>query len=260
MKAARFPYSPHRHAPPSPATPALECTHATVRYPRADRPAVHDVSLRVAQGTRVALIGANGAGKSTLLKAAAGLLPLSSGEIRVHGSPPQGCCHRVAYLAQRGDLDWRFPMVVRNLVLTGRYVHLGWFRRPGREDREITDQAIDLLQITDLADRRIDELSGGQQQRALLARAMAQEADLLLLDEPMNAVDPATRQIIRRVLRTLSEAGKTIVVATHDMHEIESEFDTVVHLSCGCKEDPGSVENVSTHFHTPSEISAGSAL
>src|SRR5665213_2661897 len=170
MKAARFPYSSHHHGLPSPATPALECVHATVSYPRADRPAVHDVSLRVAQGTRVALIGANGAGKSTLLKAAAGLLPLSSGEICVHGSPPQGCCHRVAYLAQRGDLDWRFPMTVRNLVLTGRYVHLGWFRRPSRQDREIVDGAIDLLQIKDLTDRRIGELSGGQQQRTLLAR------------------------------------------------------------------------------------------
>jgi manganese/zinc/iron transport system ATP- binding protein len=145
--------------------------------------------------------------------------------------------------------------------MTGRYVHLGWFRRPRREDRAIVERSLDLLQITDLSERRIGELSGGQQQRTLLARAMAQEADLLLLDEPMNAVDPATRQIIRRVLRTLSEAGKTIVVATHDMHEIESEFDTIVHLSCGCKEDPGSVENVSTHFHNhPSEISAGSAL
>jgi manganese/zinc/iron transport system ATP- binding protein len=205
---------------------------------------VNKVTLSVPQGSRVALVGANGAGKSTLIKAVAGLLPLAAGSIRVHGSPPGGCCHRVAYLAQRGDLDWRFPMTVRRLVLTGRYVHLGWFRRPEREDHAIVDRVLDLLQIDDLADRRIDELSGGQQQRTLLARAMAQEADMLLLDEPMNAVDAQTRQIVRDVLRTLSKAGKTIVAATHDTHEIQVEFDEVIHLSCGCTDHAGSIDDV----------------
>jgi ABC-type Mn2+/Zn2+ transport system ATPase subunit len=240
----RFPYSRHQHAAPAPVIPALQCVDVSVRYPRSDRPAVHDVTLSVPQGSRVALIGANGAGKSTLLKAAAGLLPLSSGTIRVHGSPPGGCCHRVAFLSQRGDLDWKFPMTVRRLVLTGRYVHLGWFKRPGQKDHEIVDRTLDLLQIRDLADRRIGELSGGQQQRTLLARAMAQEADMLLLDEPMNAVDAQTRQIVREVLRSLAKAGKTIVAATHDTHEIQMEFDEVIHLSCGCTEHAGSVENV----------------
>ena len=186
----------------------------------------------------------NGAGKSTLLKAAAGLLPLASGILRVHGSPPGGCCHRVAYLAQRGDLDWRFPMTVRRLVLTGRYVHLGWFKRPGRLDYAIVNHTIELLQIGDLADRRISELSGGQQQRTLLARAMAQEADMLLLDEPMNAVDAQTRQVVREVLLKLAQAGKTIVVATHDALEIHVDFDEVVHLSCGCTDHAGSIEDV----------------
>ncbi|HEY1683291.1 MAG TPA: ABC transporter ATP-binding protein [Tepidisphaeraceae bacterium] len=240
----RFPYSRHRHGTPSPQTPALECQHVTIQYPRADQPAVRDVSLRVPSGARVALVGANGAGKSTLLKATAGLLPVTSGKILVHGSPPRGCCHRVAYLAQRGDLDWRFPISVRHLVLTGRFVHLGWFRRPTLQDQQIIDRMMELLQISDLADRAIGELSGGQQQRTLLARAMAQEADMLLLDEPMNAVDTATRQIIRRVLRDLSAAGKTIVAATHDPHDIQFEFEKVIHLSCGCKEDAGSIESV----------------
>jgi manganese/zinc/iron transport system ATP- binding protein len=240
----RFPYSRHQHGTPSPTTPALECQNVCVSYPRADRPAVHDVSFVVETGSRVALIGANGAGKSTLLKAVAGLLPLTSGAIRVHGSPPGGCCHRVAFLAQRGDLDWRFPMDVRRLVLTGRYVHLGWFRRPHQKDHDIVEKVLDLLQIHDLADRRIGELSGGQQQRALLARAIAQEADMLLLDEPMNAVDAKTRQIVRDVLRKLSDAGKTIVAATHDTHDIAVEFDKVIHLSCGCKDDAGSIEDV----------------
>jgi manganese/zinc/iron transport system ATP- binding protein len=244
MKSPRFPYSTHQHGDPSPGLPALECVDVTVRYPHSDRPAVHDITLTVPQGSRVALVGANGAGKSTLLKAAAGLLPLASGTLRVHGSPAGGCCHRVAYLAQRADLDWRFPMTVRRLVLTGRYVHLGWFRRPGKDDQAIVDRTLDLLQIRDLADRRIGELSGGQQQRTLLARAMAQEADMLLLDEPMNAVDATTRQIVRDVLRALSEAGKTIVAATHDTHEIQVDFDEVIHMSCGCTEHAGSIDDV----------------
>ena len=244
MRIPQFPYSRHRHGTPAPGIPALECIDVSVGYPRSDRPAVNNVTLTVPQGSRVALVGANGAGKSTLIKAAAGLLPLSAGSIRVHGSPPGGCCHRVAYLAQRGDLDWRFPMTVRRLVLTGRYVHLGWFRRPGREDHAIVDRMLDLLQIGDLADRRIGELSGGQQQRTLLARAMAQEADMLLLDEPMNAVDAQTRQIVRDVLRALAKAGKTIVAATHDTHEIQVEFDEVIHLSCGCTDNAGSIDDV----------------
>ena len=236
MKTPRFAYSRHRHGPPSPLTPSLQCNNVWIKYPRSEAPAVCDVSFSVAQGSRVALIGANGAGKSTLLKAAAGLLPVAAGNIRVHGSVPGGCCHRVAYLAQRNDLDWRFPMTVRRFVLTGRYVHLGWFRRPHRDDLDIVDRMMALLQIADLADRRIEELSGGQQQRTLLARAMTQEADMLLLDEPFNAVDEQTRVVMREVLRALSQAGKTIVAATHDPREIEFEFDRVIRLSAGHQE------------------------
>ena len=253
MKIPPIPYSRHRHGTPAPSVPALQCLNVSVQYPGSDRPAVHDVSFSVAQGSRVALTGANGAGKTTLLKAAAGLLPLSSGTIRVHGSPPGGCCHRVAYLAQRSDLDWGFPITVRRLVLTGRYVHLGWFKRPGPDDYQIGGRAMELLEISDLADRRIGELSGGQQQRALLARAMAQEADMLLLDEPMNAVDAKTRQILREVLRSLSSQGKTIVAATHDAQEIHFQFDKVIHLSCGCKDDAGMIDDV-TILNPPAEL------
>ncbi len=253
-----FPYSRHRHGAPAASTPALECVDVSVRYPRSDRPAVNKINLRVPQGSRVALVGANGAGKSTLLKAAAGLLPLASGTIRVHGSPAGGCCHRVAYLAQRGDLDWRFPMTVRRLVLTGRYVHLGWFRRPGREDREIVERVLKLLEISDLGDQRIGELSGGQQQRTLLARAMTQEADMLLLDEPMNGVDAKTRQVVREVLRELSTQGKTIIAATHDTHEIAVDFDEVIHLSCGCTDDAGSIDDV-TLLHPRPGLAASRA-
>jgi manganese/zinc/iron transport system ATP- binding protein len=229
----RFPYSRHRHGAPSPQTPALECRDVSVRYPLAQRNAVSEICLDVASGSRIALIGANGSGKSTLLKAVAGVTPLASGSIRVHGSRAGGCCHRVAYLAQRGELDWRFPMTVRRLVLTGRYVHLGWFARPRATDHAIVNHVLDQLQIADLADKPIGALSGGQQQRALLARAMAQEAQMLLLDEPLNAVDAQTRQVIRDLLRSLASQGKTIIVATHDLHEIEFHFDRVVEMSEG---------------------------
>ena len=233
MKQPRFPYARHAHGTPSPSVAALNFNDVTIRYPRADRPAVSHVTLTIETGSRVALIGANGAGKSTLLKAAAGLLPLAGGSIHVHGSLAGGCCHRVAFLAQRGELDWRFPMTVRKLVLTGRYVHLGWFRRADPDDYRIVDDTLEQLQIADLADRRISDLSGGQQQRTLLARAIAQEADTLLLDEPLNAVDAQTRAVVRSALRSLSDSGKTIVAATHDTHDIEVEFDRVIHLTGG---------------------------
>ena len=233
MRTPRFAYSRHRHGTPSPNEAAVECIDLSVRYPRAERPALHRINLRVEPGSRVALVGPNGAGKSTLLKAVAGLLPISGGSVRVHGSPVGGSCHRVAYLAQRGDLDWRFPITVRRLVLTGRYVHIGWFGWPKRHDRQIVDRMLDMLQIGDLADRRIGELSGGQQQRALLARAMAQDVDMLLLDEPLNGVDAQTRSIVRDVLKSLSDAGKTIVAATHDPHDIEVEFEHIVRFDAG---------------------------
>ena len=238
MRPPRFAYSRRRHGPAAADPPAVECVDVTVRYPRSDRAAVRSVGLSIPSGGRVALVGANGAGKSTLIKAVAGLLPVASGHVRVYGSPAGGCPHRVSYLAQRGDLDWRFPITLRRLVLSGRYVHLGWLARPGREDRRIADRAMDVLQIGDLADRPIGASSGGQQQRALLARALAQEADLLLLDEPLNAVDAQTRSVVRDVLRSLSNQGKTIVAATHDPHDIEVEFDRVVHLSGGRTTEP----------------------
>ncbi|MBV8780061.1 MAG: ATP-binding cassette domain-containing protein, partial [Phycisphaerae bacterium] len=162
-----------------------------------------------------------------------GLLPIAGGNMLVHGSPAGGCCQRIAYLAQRGELDWRFPITVRRLVLTGRYVHLGWFARPRHVDHEIVQNSMRLLKIDELADRRISELSGGQQQRTLLARAIAQEADMLLLDEPFNAVDAQTRQVMRDLLRTLCGEGKTIVVATHDPHDIEREFERVLRVEEG---------------------------
>jgi ABC-type Mn2+/Zn2+ transport system ATPase subunit len=238
MSSLRFPYSHRRYVAPVPGAPALEVRNLTVAHPGAAAPALKDVNLTVPIGARVALVGANGAGKSTLLKAVAGLLTPRAGQILIYGRPVGACHHRVAYLPQRDEIDWRFPISLRRLVLTGRYVHLGWLRRPGDADRAIADQMIRQLGLEALAERQIGELSGGQQQRALLARALAQDANLILLDEPLNAVDTETRSVIRDVLAELHRQGKTFVIATHDLGRLETDFDGALYLSEGCEVSP----------------------
>lgn len=233
-----FPYSNRHHLDPVAGAPALDVHDLNVEYPGTRRLALRHVNLCVPSGARVALVGPNGAGKSTLLKAVAGLLPIRQGTAAIYGNPIGACHHRVAYLPQRGEIDWRFPISLRSLVLTGRYVHLGWLRRPSRADYAIADATIEQLGLRDLANRQIGQLSGGQQQRALLARALAQEADLLLLDEPLNAVDAATRAIISEVLSDLQKQGKTVVVATHDLGRLESDFDGALYLSEGSEVPP----------------------
>jgi len=228
-----FPYSHRVHQDAVPNAPALAVRDLVAAYPGTRRLALKGVTLCVPIGARVALVGHNGAGKSTLLKAVAGLLPARSGNISIYGNPPGACHHRVAYLPQRGEIDWRFPITLRKLVLTGRYVHLGWLKRPTRHDWAIADAMIDQLDLSDLRHRQIGQLSGGQQQRALLARALAQEAELLLLDEPLNAVDAETRTMMMDLLQMLREAGKTVITATHDLGRLETDFDGALYLAEG---------------------------
>lgn len=237
MSDPTFPYSHRHHADPVAAADALVIEDLMVDYAGSDRLAVEGIDLRVSAGTRLALVGPNGAGKSTLLKAIAGLLPFQ-GTLRIYGNPVGACHHRVAYLPQRGEVDWRFPISVERLVLTGRYVHLGWFRWPGKRDFEITREVLGRLGLSELADRQIGKLSGGQQQRALLARALAQGADLLLLDEPLNAVDSETRKVIHAVLKDLQEHGKTILCATHDLGRLADDFDAAIYLDEGRQVPP----------------------
>ena len=208
MSHSLFPYGCRHHADPVAQADALVVGDLTVNYPGSASPAIEGISLRVPAGARVALVGPNGAGKSTLLKAVAGLLCVSRGDIRIYGNPVGACHHRVAYLPQRGEIDWRFPISVERLVLTGRYVHLGWFRWPGQRDFAIAREVLARLGLTELAGRQIAKLSGGQQQRVLLARALAQGADLLLLDEPLNAVDADTRDAIHDVLKDLQQRAR----------------------------------------------------
>ena len=228
-----FPYGGKFHQGPLPSSPALEVKNLTIRYPSSQKVAIQNVSFLVARGQRVALVGHNGAGKSTLLKAAAGLIRADSGMISVYGNPVGACHHRTAYLPQRADVDWHFPITVSNLVMTGRYVHLGWLKRPTANDRELVIAALKRLGIDELRDRQISELSGGQQQRALIARALVQQASLFLLDEPLNAVDEATRLIVDQVLSDHVKVGGSVLVATHDLGRLSESFDKALYLQSG---------------------------
>jgi len=233
MKRRILSYCGHRHTHARDQALAIETWQLSTSYPGEARIALKNINIAVPQGKCIALVGHNGAGKSTLLKVAAGLLPVRGGEIKIFGSPIGHQHQRVVYLPQRSEIDWHFPMSVRKLVMTGRYVHLGWLRRPGEDDKRSVDAAMEELGIDDLKDRQISQLSGGEQQRVLLARALAQDADLFLLDEPLNAIDAATRTIVAKVLKDLHQRDKTVVVATHFIDKLATEYDGAVYLSEG---------------------------
>jgi ABC-type Mn2+/Zn2+ transport system ATPase subunit len=208
---------------------AIHLAGVEVRYPGAAAPALTVEALQIAAGSRAALIGPNGAGKSTLLKALIGLTP-ASGAMQVLGQPVGRARRRVAYVPQRRDVDWQFPLTARDVAQMGRDAHLRWPRWLRAADRRIAEQALDDVGMRDCAGRLLAELSGGQQQRVFLARALAQQADLLLLDEPFVGVDSPTEAVIFRVVERACAAGKTVIVATHDLATLADHFDVVVLL------------------------------
>jgi ABC-type Mn2+/Zn2+ transport system ATPase subunit len=197
-------------------TSALVVRHLTVAYERAR--ALEDISFSVAAGERVAVVGPNGAGKSTLLKAIVGLIRPTSGTIQVAGHVHTQCSE-VAYVPQRAQVDWSFPVNVWDVVMLGRAGHIGLFRSAGRHDREIVARSLEMVRMTDLARRQIGELSGGQQQRVFIARALAQEAHVLLLDEPVNGLDVRAQEEVHTIVHDVHEAGVTVLVATHDLQQ-----------------------------------------
>jgi manganese/zinc/iron transport system ATP- binding protein len=195
--------------------PAVEVEDLTVAY--GARSALSGVSAHMERGQIVGVIGPNGAGKSTLLKAIVGLVPISRGKISIHGKPALKQRQEVAYVPQREEVNWEFPVTVQDVVLMGRYGRIGWFRRAGQADRRRVDEALEMVDLSDIRDRHINQLSGGQQQRVFLARALAQDASILLLDEPLSGVDATSQERMLQLLHDLAASGRTIVMATHDL-------------------------------------------
>ena len=190
-----------------------------------------DIDLDVPTGVRCAIVGPNGAGKSTLLKGVLGLEKPVAGYVRIWGKTIEEVRERIAYVPQRGAVNWNFPTTVFDVVLMGRYVHIGLMRRPGREDRERARAALVEMQLEKLADRQISELSGGQKQRVFIARALAQESDLYIMDEPLAGVDETTERIVMDKFVALQKERKTVIAVHHDLSTLDMYFDYLVVLN-----------------------------
>jgi manganese/iron transport system ATP-binding protein len=204
-----------------------------VRNLSVDYGSVHvldDLTFHLHQGERVAVVGPNGAGKSTLFKVVAGVLPPTSGEVQIFGNVPnKHLC--IAYIPQRTQVDWRFPVNVSDVVMMGRAAKMKAFSWPLHGDYQAVKQALDTVDMHDLAGRQISQLSGGQQQRMFIARALAQEAELILMDEPLSGLDVPSQESVLGLLETLHQKGVTIMVATHDLNQASSYFDRILLLN-----------------------------
>jgi manganese/zinc/iron transport system ATP- binding protein len=214
---------------PPPGTPSIEVHDMTVAYRSA--PVLWDIDLKLPESKLIAIVGPNGAGKSTLLKSILGLVRPITGWVKIFGAPYRQRRSWVGYVPQRESVDWDFPTNALDVVLMGRYGSLGWVRRPSRAHREIALRCLDQVGIRDLAQRQISQLSGGQQQRVFLARALAQEARLYLMDEPFAGVDATTERAILSLLHELRAGGRTVVAVHHDLQTVAEYFDHVLLLN-----------------------------
>lgn len=231
-------------------SPALELVNASVRY--GNITALDDLSLTVHSGDQIAVIGPNGAGKSTLFDLITGIQKPTSGRADVYGTDPNGhIC--IGYVPQRSKIDWRFPVNVFDVVMMGRVGRIGLFRWPSQHDRAAVERALNDVGIMDLAKRQISELSGGQQQRVFLARALAQETQLLLLDEPFTGLDIPSQDSLLEILSQLQAQGMTMLVSTHDLNQAVEQFAHVLLLnrrivSFGTPQDVLTPANLSTAY------------
>lgn len=218
-----------RHVAPHPAdAPSIELNHVSVSFDTTQ--ALDDVSLRLSRGDQVAVVGPNGAGKSTLFNVIAGVVRPDHGRVDVYGTQP-GAHICVGYVPQRTRVDWKFPVTVSDVVMMGRVGKIGLFRWPTRRDRQMVAAALERVGMADLAARQIGELSGGQQQRVFLARSIAQEAELLLMDEPLTGLDLPSQRAILALLADLRQQGVTVLVATHDLSQASEQFPLVILLN-----------------------------
>ncbi|WP_377889777.1 metal ABC transporter ATP-binding protein [Alkalihalobacillus sp. R86527] len=207
----------------------VDISNVTVAYDR--KPVLQEVTFSVPEGKLIGIVGPNGAGKSTLIKAVLGLIPTASGTVQIYGKPYRAQRKLVGYVPQRGSVDWDFPTNALDVVLMGRYGHIGWFKRPGKKDTQIALQALDKVGMKEYADRQISQLSGGQQQRVFLARALAQDATVYFMDEPFVGVDAATEKAIIALLNELKAQGKTVLVVHHDLQTVKEYFDWTLLLN-----------------------------
>jgi manganese/iron transport system ATP-binding protein len=225
----------------------LEVRHLTVSYREIQ--AVQNVSFCLQAGQVAALLGPNGAGKSTLVQAILGLIPVERGQVEWNDRSLKNQLKRIAYVPQRTQIDWDYPITVHNVVMMGRIRAAGWFRSPSRRSREIADAALKRVEMWQHRHRQIRELSGGQQQRVFLARALAQQADLFFFDEPFAGIDQKTEEILFDVFDELKEQNKTILVVSHDLGATLDRYDRLLLLdkeliASGSKEDVMTPENL----------------
>lgn len=205
---------------------SLEVKNLTVSY--SNKIVLTDVNFSMGSGKLVGIIGPNGSGKSTLMKAVLNLTAKDSGEVRIEEKPIEKVRENIAYIPQRSNIDWDFPILVRDTVLLGTYPKLGLFKRPKAKEKKIAEEALKKVGMEDFADKQIGELSGGQQQRIFLARSLAQNADIFFMDEPFVGIDIHSEEIIINILKELRDQGKTLFVIHHDLTKVEDYFDELI--------------------------------
>jgi manganese/zinc/iron transport system ATP- binding protein len=215
--------------PIEPGVPPIEVHDLTVSYDK--KPVLWNIDVAIPEGQIVGIIGPNGAGKSTLIKAIMGLIPAESGWVKIYGEPLERQRRLVGYVPQRESVDWDFPVTVRDVVLMGTYGRLGLFRRPGRNEHQLCDKCLEQVGMSAFANRQIANLSGGQRQRVFLARALAQDSRIYLMDEPFVGVDAATESAIIDLLRALKEQHRTLLVVHHDLQTAPDYFDSILMLN-----------------------------
>ncbi len=201
---------------PTKISPALlELTNLSVAYGR--DVVLQGVNMKLRGSQLIGIIGPNGAGKSTLLKAILGIIPIS-GQVLIEGQSLKQARQRLAYVPQKEEVRWDFPVTVGDVVMMGRYKHIGWIARPGKHDHQIVKEALEQVEMLAYKDRQISQLSGGQQQRVFVARALAQQGDIIILDEPLTGVDTTSQEVLMNLLKLLQQQGKLILMATHDLN------------------------------------------
>ncbi|PIN99992.1 hypothetical protein COT72_04115 [archaeon CG10_big_fil_rev_8_21_14_0_10_43_11] len=223
---------------------ALSVDDLTVAYN--EKPVLWDIDAHVPQGVLLAIVGPNGAGKTTFIKSVLGLIKPAAGTVTFFAKPYQAKRKKIAYVPQRTSVDWDFPATVLDVVLMGTYGQLGWIRRAGKKQKQHAYQSLERVGMSKFADRHISQLSGGQQQRVFLARALVQDADVYLMDEPFAGVDTTTEQAILALLQNLRKKGKTVIVVHHDLQTVKKYFDWVMLLNVR-KIGFGPVESVMTN-------------